>query len=117
MAKNYYLGMNRTTGKALSGTTHLAQSINDILTTRIGRRVERREYGSNLPDRIDYPTNPAMLSLVYSDVALALMTWEPRLKLSRVQLFRTGGINSGQLQFVIEGKNLLNEEVKIEVRV
>lgn len=50
--------MNHHNGKAIGRTAHLKQSINDILTTRLGSRLARREYGSLLPDLIDVPVNP-----------------------------------------------------------
>ena len=49
--------MNRETGAALGLVEHIAQSITDILTTRIGTRVMRREYGSLLPELVDQPFN------------------------------------------------------------
>lgn len=39
-------GMNSETGKTISGIEHLKQSIVDILTTPVGTRVMRRDYGS-----------------------------------------------------------------------
>ena len=48
-------GINAHTGQALSGIDHLRQSIRDILTTRIGTRVMRRDYGSRLPTLVDTP--------------------------------------------------------------
>lgn len=83
-----FVGMDRTTGRAVSGTAHLAQSIGDILTTRIGSRVERRDYGSNVPDYIDMPMTTVSRTRCYGAAARALLTWEPRLKLARVQLLR-----------------------------
>lgn len=79
-------GMDRTTGKPLEGNAHLAQSIGDILTTPIGHRVMRRNYGSLLFDLLDLPLNPATRSLAFAATALALRTWEPRLRLRRVGL-------------------------------
>ena len=52
------IGLNATNGQALSGLDHLRQSIRDILTTRIGTRVMRRDYGSRLPDLVDSPVTP-----------------------------------------------------------
>lgn len=112
-----YYGMDKNTGKACSARAHLIQSINDILTTRIGTRVERRTYGSNIPDYIDATSNPATLSLLYGEVATTLLKWEPRLRLSRVQLFRIGGINSGQLQFKIDGEIIGDGQVELMVAV
>lgn len=79
-------GMNATTGLALSGTDHLAQSIGDILTTPLGTRVMRRDYGSLLPELVDQPFNDATRLRLFGATALALMRWEPRIRLIRVQL-------------------------------
>ena len=78
------IGMARTTGKAISGDEHLRQSINDILTTPIGGRVMRRDYGSLVPELVDEPLNRGTILRLYAAVAQALRRWEPRLKLARV---------------------------------
>lgn len=48
-------GVNSWTGKRLSGTDHLRQSISDILSTPVGSRVLVRDYGSNLFSLVDNP--------------------------------------------------------------
>ncbi|PYB93576.1 GPW/gp25 family protein [Pseudomonas fulva] len=78
--------MNRHTGAALDRFQHIAQSIEDILTTRVGTRIARREYGSLLPELIDHPQNDATRLRLYAATAMALMRWEPRIRLARVQL-------------------------------
>jgi phage baseplate assembly protein W len=80
------IGMNRNTGAALSGNAHLAQSIGVILSTPLGSRIARREFGSQLPDLIDAPANPATLVLLYAAAAAALIRWEPRIDVQRVSL-------------------------------
>lgn len=77
-------GMDNTTGRGLDGLGHLFQSIRDILTTPIGSRVMRREYGSRLFELIDRPVNSALLVDIYAAVAEALDRWEPRFKLTHV---------------------------------
>lgn len=77
-------GMDRATGKAIDGSAHLAQSIADILTTPVGSRVMRRDYGSLLPALIDAPFNAATRIRLYAATAAALMRWEPRIRLTRV---------------------------------
>ena len=79
-------GMNRNTGRKLSGVDHLRQSIVDILTTPIGSRVMRRDYGSRLYQLVDAPINRALFVEVYAATAEALVKWEPRFQLSRVQV-------------------------------
>lgn len=80
------MGMDARTGRALSGDAHLAQSIADILSTPLGTRVMRRDYGSRVPDLIDAPANAATRVQLYAATATALMRWEPRLTLTRVAL-------------------------------
>lgn len=43
-----YYGMNSATGKTITDTEHLRQSVQDILITPQGSRIARREYGSLL---------------------------------------------------------------------
>jgi phage baseplate assembly protein W len=78
--------MDRITGRALAGESHLAQSIADILTTPVGTRVMRRDYGSTVPQLLDAPLNGQTLLEFYGAVADALRKWEPRVTLARVQV-------------------------------
>lgn len=82
------IGVHATTGQAIEGLAHLGQSIADILTTPLGSRIMRRDYGSLLPELIDQPFNDATRLRLYGATALALMRWEPRIRLIRVQLFQ-----------------------------
>ncbi|KPN28874.1 baseplate wedge subunit [Halolamina pelagica] len=41
-------GVDRTNGQRLEGLAHIRQSVADILTTPLGSRVMRRDYGSLL---------------------------------------------------------------------
>ena len=77
-------GISATTGKRLTGIDHLRQSIRDILTTPIGSRVMRRDYGSRLFALIDAPMNRSTLLDIYAATAEAIARWEPRFKLQRV---------------------------------
>ncbi len=79
-------GMNASTGRATAGIAHLYQSIAKILTTPIGTRIARRDFGSELPELVDAPNNGATRVRLYAAIATALMQWEPRLRLTRVQL-------------------------------
>ena len=94
-------GMNASDGTALDGTAHLAQSIADILSTPLGSRVMRRDYGSFLFDLVDQPLNAAVRMLIHAATALAIRRWEPRLKVTRVTM-STGG-SDGTLSILIEG--------------
>ena len=93
------VGMNRETGKALSDADHLRQSIRDILSTRIGTRTMLRDYGSNIPELVDLPTNQSTIAAIRADVINALNIWEPRMKVNRVTLTE---IQAGHLTFDLE---------------
>ncbi|ETS07681.1 GPW/gp25 family protein [Bartonella henselae] len=96
-------GMDRTTGKPLSGIDHLRQSILDILSTRIGTRVMRRDYGSRVGELIDAPANNAFAVALYAAVAEALDKWEPRFKLKKIDFKMLG---TGQVSLSFEGMYL-----------
>lgn len=93
---NYAAGMSRDDGSLLTANLHLRQSINDILTTPLGTRLMRRNYGSLLPFLIDEPANNATRLKLMAAAATALITWEPRIKVSKVVLSLVDdGINTG----------------------
>lgn len=97
------IGMDRTTGKSLQGVDHLRQSIADILTTPIGSRLMRRDYGSELPNLLDQPVNGTTQIRLYAATATALMRWEPRLRLQSVRAMHTV---AGQVLLDITGQYL-----------
>lgn len=80
MATPRLTGMSRETGAPLSGVEHLRQSITDILTTPLGSRRMRPEYGSRLPRMVDLPFNKGWLADAQAATAEALARWEPRLE-------------------------------------
>lgn len=80
------IGVDRTSGRALDGNAHLGQSIGDILSTPIGSRVMRRDYGSMLPDLVDQPANPVTRQLVFAATAAAIARWEPRVAIRRIAI-------------------------------
>lgn len=96
-------GTSVATGQAVSGVDHLRQSVADILTTPIGSRLMRRDYGSDLPALIDQPDNAATQVRVYAAAATALMRWEPRLRLQKLRASRN---RAGQLVLDVQGQYL-----------
>lgn len=79
-------GMHATTGRLLEGDAHLMQSVADILTTPVGSRVQRRDYGSLLPELLDQPFNSATRLRLFGAAATALMRWEPRLQITALSV-------------------------------
>jgi uncharacterized protein len=96
-------GMNATTGRAITDLDHLYQSIAKILTTPLASCVKRRPFGSALPDLVDAPFNGATRTRLYAAVATALMKWEPRVTLTRVQLATEGSGGADEQVIDLEG--------------
>jgi uncharacterized protein len=106
-------GMSRTTGKALGGFDHLKQSIEDILSTPVGSRVHRRDYGSMLPRLVDRPINESLVSDLVAATAAALDRWEPRLRLEQVKIESVTA--EGRIELSLVGYYLLDgRRVEIE---
>lgn len=79
-------GMSSESGQGLEGIAHLKQSVRDILTTPIGSRVMRREYGSRLFELIDNPANAETIADIIAATAEALARWEPRIVVKKVSV-------------------------------
>lgn len=99
--------MNIVTGKSIYEINHLKQSISNILTTPIGSRVMRRDYGSNLFNKIDRPINGELIAEIYLDIVESLFIWEPRFELDQVVVQE---IIKGKLIIDLEGSFLSNGE-------
>lgn len=80
------LGTSAANLTPLQGWDHVVQSITDILTTPLGSRVLRRDYGSTIPALLDRPINAETTLDFVVAAADALDRWEPRVRLERVQL-------------------------------
>lgn len=103
------------TGKQLDGIAHVRQSIADILTTPIGTRVMRREYGSELAGLLDRPLTQGTLVDVYAAVASALAKWEPRFRLSAVRAAAMSAGGRCELEltgiYLIDGREVVMDGI------
>lgn len=104
-------GMSRITGKAITDDedqeyAHLMQSIHDILSTLIGTRLCRRNYGSLVPHYIDQPCNEITQVLLMSTAATSLIKFEPRIKVSQIRVHQSAQ-TPGKWDFFILGKRIM----------
>lgn len=83
-----YRGMNRQSGVIIEEIEQIRQSVSDILATPIGSRVMRRSYGSMLSDLIDQPQNDALHLQIMAASYMAILQWEPRIRLTNVTFDR-----------------------------
>lgn len=96
--------MNAKTGRSIGIADHINQSINDILWTKYGHRVQREEYGSLLPELIDQPSSEGLMLQISAAVFMALATWEPRIDVTNVSVsFETGEVTNTGVIITIKG--------------
>ena len=79
------MGRSRKNGREISGYDHAIQAVTDIATTRVGTRVMRRDYGSNLLDLIGKPQNYDIALEAVMAIAEPVNKYEPRVRISRVR--------------------------------
>lgn len=96
-------GTNASDGTRLGGIDHLRQSLRDILTTPVGTRVMRRDYGSRLYQLVDAPLNRSTMLQLYAATAEAIKRWEPRLQLTSV---RIASSEAGSVELDLTGNYL-----------
>ncbi|MCP9760046.1 baseplate assembly protein [Aquitalea sp. S1-19] len=84
-----YIGLSAASGTQISDIDHIRQSIAKILTTPIGSRVMRRDFGSLIPQLIDQPFDGKTRMRLMAASVMAIARWEPRAKVARVDVQAT----------------------------
>ena len=79
-------GMHQDTGKILTGVEYLRQSIWRVLSTPLGERIMRPDFGSRLPELVDSPFNPSNRLAMEAATSDALARWEPTFELDEVEI-------------------------------
>lgn len=105
-------GMSRQSGQKIDQVSHILQSVRDILTTPIGSRVMRRDYGSLIPFLIDSPLNSYFAMQLRASVIHALMRWEKRVTPVRIELITDNQATQGIASLMIEYRYVISKKVE-----
>lgn len=101
-------GINRETGKLLTGWEHVAQSLQVLFTTHIGSRVMRRYFGSEVPPLLGENLTPRTILRFTYAIIVACELWEPRFRVKRVDIDPAGNsverLRGGRLAMTIVGE-------------
>jgi hypothetical protein len=103
-------GMNRETGKVLSGTDHIRQSVEDILSTPLGTRVMLPGYGSNLIRLVDHPADHITAIRVVMATAVAIARWEPRITINSIEVLKAG---EGEIAITLRATDTENQRTVV----
>lgn len=96
-------GMSRDSGKHLSSTDHIRQSVQDILSTPWLTRRMLPTYGSELPFLVDNPLDRQTEIRVIMATAVALARWEPRIRVDSINSVQIG---PGKLSLTIAATDI-----------
>ncbi|PCJ33015.1 MAG: hypothetical protein COA90_00895 [Gammaproteobacteria bacterium] len=92
-------GISNKNYQPINAKLHIQQSVLDIITTPIGTRVLRRDYGSIIPDLLDEAQTPTTAMRVIAGVAHAVHQWEPRI--NSIKSVKFQGQSDGQQHITI----------------
>ena len=105
--------ISRKTGEPINELDHIFQSVEMILTTPIGTRVMRRDFGSLVPLLIDGPINPSTITAIYAAANEAIATWEPRVNVIGTSMDVTKATEGiAELKVVLQ---IAGEEATVDV--
>lgn len=97
-------GLDRLTGGTIYDWEHVIQSVEVIFTTHFGERVMREWFGSFVPNILGENITPDDLVPFFSAIASAIDQWEPRLKVTGVDVLGSPEqIRQGRLDMDIKG--------------
>ncbi len=85
-AIKYRSGIDALTGSRISGVAHLAQSLDKIWSTRLGERVMRLDFGSDLRSLLAEDLTPAIALLIYNELVASAARFEPEYVVTQLQL-------------------------------
>ncbi|PJR88127.1 phage baseplate protein [Ochrobactrum sp. 695/2009] len=74
------VGIDRHTGKVIAEPEHIRQSIEVILTTPVGTRIMREEFGVEYLDKTGKPKVGYPQKVIELEALRALAAYEPRIK-------------------------------------
>lgn len=94
-------GIDRETGKPLTGWPHVAQSLGVIFTTRFGDRVMRRWVGSLVPNLLGENMTTSTFVKFFAAVGAAL-EFEPRVRLIQVFPLSVSRTGAAEIRMEVE---------------
>lgn len=101
-------GMDRRTGRSLGGWDHVVQSLEVIFSTRIGERVMRRSFGSDVPALLGEPLSEPTALRFFTAIIVAIELWEPRYRVRQVAIEPAQNspeaLRAGRLRLAIIGE-------------
>lgn len=104
MANPVGSGVNRWTGRPVSGWEHTVLCLEAIFTTAFGTRVMRRWIGSLIPNMLGENLVPETVLRFFTAIFAALV-FEPRFVLVKINILSSADeLRTGKLRLELEGQ-------------
>jgi phage baseplate assembly protein W len=101
------VGIDRRTGRVIGNLASAYQGVEVVLTTRIGERLMRREFGAGIAELLGRLMTPPLFVAFQTLIATAIDLWEPRFAVRRVLVTGTvDQVRTGRAGFKIEADYL-----------
>lgn len=95
-------GIDRETGKVITGWPHVVQSLGVIFTTGYGERVMREWFGSYVPYLLGQNLVPSTVVKFYVGLWTAIDAFEPRYRVTQFRPLEVTRL--GQIRLEMEGE-------------
>lgn len=96
-------GISRHTGKVISNLESAYQGVEVILSTRLGERWFRREFGGGVVELLGRAVTPSLFVAWQQLIGTAIDLWEPRFRVRAISVDgSTDAIRRGELKLSIE---------------
>ena len=97
----------------VSDVTDINQSLQILFGTAVGERVMQADYGCNIEDMIFEPMNVTLVTRITERIRRAIIYYEPRIKLDKVDVFANDdfGIINLVVEYTVRSTNTRNNIV------
>lgn len=109
-ATEHLIDLDRKTGDLVQGWDRIKQSIEVILTTRVGTRLMRRWWGSSFLNMQDKPGSEEVIMSGMMAAIAAINTYEPEFKISKVSIDEMN--SDGEILITIDGVDIVDRALK-----
>ena len=92
----------------VAGAADVAESLRIIFATELGERAMREDFGADLSAHVFAPVDRGLLTELRAAIIDAVMKWEPRIDIERVDIDESGdeaGLLLITLGYVLRGAN------------